>query len=393
MKKIKIALVHEMLVKMGGAERVLESLQKLYPEAPIYTLAYDEKKCGTVFPKNKVRTSRLQKFLDWGVPRQFLVQKMPRAIEDFDFSGFDLVISSSSAFAHGIITPSGVPHICYVHAPMRYVWDYTHEYMKEKTQGWKKIFRSPLFSLMHSLRIWDYISAERPDVLLANSKTTQKRIEKYWRRGAEVIYPPVDTKKCRTSSNTLSEKGFYLIVSALEPFKKIDIAVKAFATGKFSQKKLFIIGEGSDRKRLESLVENNKKFSHITFLGKKSDSEVVEYMKNCKALIFPGLEDFGITPVEAMSAGKPVIFYSKGGVAESVIDIAKNPQEATGVGFSKQTPESLHLAIDEFESQEYQEFFSRSSTKESIQKRAEAFSQKVFLTKIQETVEEILKKT
>ncbi len=390
MKKLKIALVHEMLVKMGGAERVLNSLQKLFPESPIYTLAYDKKKCGEIFPKEKIRTSRLQKFLDWGIPRQLLVSKMPRAIEDFDFSEFNLVISSSSAFAHGIITPSTVPHICYVHAPMRYVWDYTHEYLEEKTQGWKKIFRYPLFSLLHHLRIWDYTAGTRPDILLANSCTTQKRIQKFWRRDAEVVYPPVDTKKF-SEKKTLRPEHFpadyYCIVSALEPFKKIDIVVEAFAHQKFSRKNLVIIGDGSDFSRIKEIAKNT---SNIQFLGRKSDHEVLKYIQHCKALVFPGLEDFGITPVEAMSAGKPVIFYRAGGVAESVIDFDVEKKEGTGIGFNQQTPEKISEAIEKFETKEIQEFFSTQEQIKKIKKRAENFSEEIFEKKILKNIEEIM---
>ncbi len=386
LKNIKVALVHEMLVKMGGAERVLDSLQKIFPEATIFTLAYDEKKCGEIFPKEKVVTSKIQKFLDWGVPRQFLVKKMPEAIEDFDFSDFDVVISSSSAFAHGLITPSGVPHICYVHAPMRYVWDYTHEYVREKTAGWRRILRSPLLSLMHTLRIWDAAAASRPDLLLANSQTTQKRIQKFWRRDSQVVYPPVDTQKfSQNISSEISGKNeknsdeYYCIVSALEPFKKIDIAIEAFVQPEFSEKKLIVIGDGSAKSHLENIAKNAP---NIQFLGRKNDAEVVEYIQQCKAFVFPGLEDFGITPVEAMSAGKPVIFYNKGGVSESVIN------GETGIAFEKQTAESLVEAVEKFESEKIQKFLSSQKMKE----RAEEFSEKIFTENILKAVDEMMKK-
>jgi glycosyltransferase involved in cell wall biosynthesis len=395
MKKLKVAIVHEMLVKMGGAERVIDSLQKIFPDAPIYTLLYDEKKCGATFPKEKVISSRLQKYFR---PRQLLVGKMPRAIEDFDFSAFDVVISSSSAFAHGIITPSTVPHICYTHAPMRYVWDYTHEYTREKTKGWKKLLSFPLLSLMHRLRIWDYAAGERPDFLLANSQTTQKRIQKFWRRDSQVLYPPVDTKKFQ-KKNTQAEKNgvknddYYLIVSVIEPFKKIDIAVEAFANDpKLSGKKLIVIGDGSAKSSLKTIAQNGKNPENIQFLGRRSDEEVVEYMQQCKAFVFPGLEDFGITPVEAMACEKPVIFYNKGGVTETVIDYKKDDHNATGVSFEEQTSSSLAKAIELFETPKVFEFLNSGEQKEKMRQRAEEFSEAVFKKNIEAVVEKALQK-
>lgn len=329
---MKIAIVAEMLVKNGGAERVVKKLLKIYPNADLFTLIYDKKNCEKEFGKYEIKTSFLQKWFSWGIPKQLLLMSYPRAIESFDFTGYDIVISSSSAFAHGIITPTSTKHISYIHAPMRYAWDYTHKYTDEKLNGWKKIFKPFLCSALKKLRIWDFISSGRAEVLIANSKLTQKRIKKYWRKDSIVIYPPVNTKRFTPTKN---HEDFYLIVSMLEPFKKIDIVVEAFNKN-LKNKRLVIIGEGSQKKYLQLLAKDNK---NIQFLDNCNDECVTEYMQKCKAFIFAGIEDFGITPVESMSAGKPVLFFNKGGVAESVIN------EKTGIAFEKQTPESLKKGL------------------------------------------------
>lgn len=371
-KTLKVAIVHEMFVKMGGAERVIQSLLTLFPNADIFTLLQEEEVLEENFPGKEVKVSRLQKFTDFYIPRQLLVTKMPRAIEDFDFTEYDLVISSSSAFAHGVIVPSNVAHVSYVHAPMRYAWDYTHTYIEEKSAGffgWGKKFL--LRHILYFLRIWDFTAASRPDILIANSQTTARRIQKFWRRESEIVFPPVDIE--RFELNEVHE-NFFLIVSALEPFKSIDIAVDAFL--QMPEKKLIIIGDGSMRQELEKKCENA---SNIEILGRKSDDAVKEYMEKCTALIFPGLEDFGITPVEAMACGKPVIAHGKGGVAESVVD------GKTGVFFPELSTSSFLAAMKKFE--EKQSYFQRY--RKQIRKRAEEFSEEKFLEKFLKIVEKI----
>jgi glycosyltransferase involved in cell wall biosynthesis len=227
---------------------------------------------------------------------------MPGAIEQFDFSKFDAVISSSSAFAHGIKSDE-VKHLCYCHSPMRYAWDYSHEYTKKMSAP----MRFLTANLLSDIRLWDYRTASRPHRIIANSKHVRKRIAKYWRREAEVIYPPVNVT---AYDPTKSHEDFFLIVSALTPFKRIDLAIQAFNK---VGRKLVIIGDGAQRKILEDMAKSN-----VEFLGRKPDFVVREYMQNCRALIFPGEEDFGITPVEAMAAGKPVLAYGQGGVLESI---------------------------------------------------------------------------
>lgn len=360
----KVAIVHEMLVKLGGAERVLKVLSDLYPHSKIFTLFYDEKKCGEVFPKERVQTSFLQKYLKWRVPYQWLLPKMPLAIESFDFAEYDLVISSSSAFAHGLITNLETKHVCYCHSPMRYAWDYTFEYRREKGG---KLVQFLINWLLHSVRIWDQIASSRVDVYLANSENVRRRIQKYYHLPSEVLYPPVNIERFQVS---VKNEGYFLIVSALSAFKKIDLAVEAFRqTGE----KLVVIGDGQERKKLEKLGGEQ-----VTFLGRLPDEEVTKYMQNCKALIFPGEEDFGITPVEAMACGKPVLGYAKGGLLETVVS------GKTGEFFLELTVDSFLEGLVKL-NQNYEQY-----SVEEIRLQAEKFSQKKFEEKIKQVCTEIL---
>jgi len=317
---MKIALAHEMLVKLGGAERVLKSLSDLFPKAPIYTLFHDKKQTSEWFGDKKIHTSGLQKWFKLGIKPKYLLSKMPKAVEQFDFSNYDVVISSSSAFMHGIKVPKHAKHICYCHSPMRYAWDYAHEY----TKHYSPFMRFLIAGQLNKIRMWDYMTSDRPDIIIANSEHVRKRIQKYWRKDAVVIYPPVDVKRF---TPTKHHEDYFLIVSALTPFKKIDIAIRTFNKIK---RKLIIIGDGAQRKYLESIADDN-----IEFLGYKDDHVVRDYYENCRAFIFPGEEDFGITPVEAMASGKPVLAYGVGGVTESV------QPGISGEFFYKPTPESL----------------------------------------------------
>lgn len=351
---MKVALVHDFLLKLGGAERLLRVLSEMFPEATIYTLLYDEKAVGKVFPKERVKTSFLQEYPSFIRKRhRFLTHLMPRAIEELDLSGYDLVISSSSAFAHGVIVQTNTKHICYCHSPMRYAWDHASEYMEENNiHGLKKIYYS---WLIKRLREWDKVAGARPDKYVANSKHVAKRIKKYYGEESTVVYPPVDTEKFK-----LNEKNsdYFLIVSTLTPYKKIDLAIQLFNK---IDRRLVIIGEGPHKKYLQAIAADN-----IDFLGFKKDEEVREYMENCRALIFPGEEDFGIVPVEAMACGKPVLAYGKGGVLESVI-----PRE-TGEFFYESTIDSMEDAIARL-------MYNEKNYKPSdIRKHSRTFSKDVF---------------
>lgn len=358
---MKIALVHEMLVKLGGAERVVRKLLDMYPKSPVYTLFYHKELTDEWFTKAKIHPSHLQRFYEIIKHPKWLLARMPEAIEQFDFSRFDAVISSSSAFAHGIKTDT-VKHLCYCHSPMRYAWDYTHEY----TQKMSAPLRFATAHMLTELRIWDFQTASRPHKIVANSKHVQKRIAKYWRRDSEIIYPPVNVKAFEP---TADHEGYFLIVSALTPFKKIDLAVQAFNK---VGRKLVIIGDGAQRKALESIAHPN-----IEFLGRKPDEVVREYMQNCRALIFPGEEDFGITPVEAMAAGKPVLAYGVGGVLESIT------AGKSGEFFEKPTVDSMLNGLTRLMINEKHYDFKQ------IRKMAERFDESVFEEKMAHAVKSI----
>jgi len=276
-----------------------------------------------VFPAERVRTSSLQEMPGFMRRRhRLLTGRMPRAMEEIDLAGFDLVLSSSAAYSHGLIVPVETKHLCYCHSPMRYAWDHASEYLKEnKVCGLKKVLYT---WLIRGLREWDQIAADRPDKYLANSETVSRRLKKYYKVDSEVVFPPVDVGKFRV---TEEHSDYFLIVSTLTPYKKIDLAVQLF--NKIGRR-LVIIGNGSHRQYLEAIAGDN-----IDFLGFKSDEDVREYMQNCRALLFPGEDDFGIVPVEAMACGKPVLAYGKGGALETVVE------GRTGEFFYEPTVESM----------------------------------------------------
>ena len=359
---MKIALVHDFLVKLGGAERVLKVFADMFPEAPIYTLFYDEEKVGSVFPKERVITSGLQKYPKFIRKRyRLLLPKFPRYIEDFDLEEYDLVLSSSTAMSHGILTSIDTKHICYCHSPIRYAWDWTNEYRIENNiNGLKMFFYAPLIKY---IREWDQIAADRPDVYIANSKNSQNRIKKYYNSNSDVIYPPIEVERFRASEK---HSDYFLILSTLAPYKRIDLAVQLF--NKIGRK-LVIIGDGQQRAHLENIAGDN-----IEFLGFKDDETVKTYLENCRALIFPGEEDFGMTPLEAMACGKPVLAFGKGGCTESVVS------GKTGEFFFEQTVESMEDGLARLL---YNEKFYKPHT---IRRHSMNFSREIFEKKIKNKI-------
>lgn len=380
---MKIALVHDWLTYFGGAEQVLKSFHRLFPEAPIYTLLYDKEKMERYFSNAKIRTSFLQKFPKFLQRRKgWLLPFLPTAPETFDLRDFDLVISSSNSFAKGIIIKPKTIHICYCHSPMRFVWDWHYNYLKEQKIGRvKKIFALPL---LHYIRMWDKASVDRVDYFIANSKTTAKRIKKYYNKDSKVIYPPVDIDKFKVQSSTLPAywtgrpagrqefkvQSYYLVVSRLSPYKRIDLAVKAF--NKLGLP-LIIIGEGNQKKYLQKIAQDN-----IKFLGFQPEKIVQKFYQNCQAFIFPGEEDFGITAVEAMATGCPVLAYRKGGLTETVIE------GVTGEFFDDPVPEVLADGVRRIREREgsYDSFV--------MQKQAERFSRERFEREIKEFIYEAI---
>lgn len=362
----KIAIVHEYLTRMGGAERVAKVLADLFPSAPVYTLLYDSCKVGDAFPPWRVITSRLQKFPKFLRNRpKFLLPFLASAVEAWDFSDFDLVISSSSAFAHGIVTGLNTRHICYCHSPARFLWDYTHEYLQENNvKGLKKLL---IGSLLKDARIWNRLSAKRVDRFLANSQTVADRIQKYYRSEAEIVYPPVEVAQIKASEH---HENYFLIVSQLTSYKRIDLAISVFNK---LRRRLVIVGDGPQRKYLESIAGPT-----IEFLGWRSNSEVAEMLKNCRGFLFPGEDDFGIAPVEAMSAGKPVLAFGRGGATETVVT------GVTGEFFTEQTSESLEDGLARLLRNEHK----YQSNK--IREQAEKFSRERFEEQIKRVVKEEL---
>lgn len=367
---MKVALVHDFLVRPGGAERVLKVLATMFPDAPIYTLVYDEKSIGKDFPRSRVRPSRLSKW-QFGGKRfyRYFLGKMPRIVEEWDFSSFDLVISSSNAFAHGIVVPTKTTHVSYCHSPMRYAWDYAHEYLEEQHFGFFRKFLAQM--MMKKIRMWDRLAGERPDFYIANSQHVAKRISKYYRRKSEVIYPPIDISRFsknddRRMSAHKSEKkheDYFLVLSQLSPYKKVDLAVQLF--NKIGRR-LIVIGAGPQEVFLRSIAAPN-----VEILGWKTDEEVAEYLCYCRALIFPGEEDFGIVPVEAMACGKPVLAFRKGGALETVVE------GVTGEFFDHSTVESMEEGLARLFLNEHHYRFDR------IREQAGKFSVENFIKRFQ----------
>lgn len=329
---MKVALIHDHLAQDGGAEKVLRVLTDMFPDAPIYTLLYEKKHVDLYFKDKHIETSIIQK-LPGGVKHyQWYMPFMPMAVEFFDLRKYDLVISDASAFAKGVVTSPHTLHICYCHTPTRYIWDYAHQYINELK--YNKFFKKIISLVLNYIRIWDKVAADRVDFFIANSKTVQKRIDKYYRRKSQVIYPPIELDKF-----SVSEKpgDYYLIGGRLAPYKRVDIVIEAF---KKSGKKLKVFGDGVDLIRLKNIAAESP---NIEFLGRVDEETKAELYKNCLAFINPQEEDFGITVVEAMASGRPVIAYKKGGATETVIEYE------TGVFFDEQTSDFLNNAIDKFE--------------------------------------------
>jgi len=316
---MKVAIVHEMLVKLWGAEKVVSSLVSTFPDADLYTLIYDEKSVGKDFPKDTIHSSvfklKTQKIYNLLKKQRLCLPFMAQSIESLDFSTYDVVIVSSSGFAHGIITKPETRVIVYYHSPARYLWDWTHEYRKDI--GFHKGLKGYFFwKLLKKLRMWDYIASRRHEISLSNSSNTAERVQKYYRKESDVVYPPVETKRFTSKPDSIDDipyHNYYIILSALTEFKKIDIAIQAF--NKLPETKLVIIGDGNYRSHLESLTEWN----NINFVGAKYWDELVQLVQQSQWLIFPWEEDFGIVPIECMAAWKPVFALKKWGLTESVI--------------------------------------------------------------------------
>lgn len=357
---MRIAIVHDWLNQIGGAENVLMTLKEMYPEAPVFTAMYDAGSMPAAMRSWDIRTSWLDHMPGIYGKHQLYLPFYPVVFEGFDFSEFDVVISNKSGFCHGIITPPATLHICYCLTPTRYLWN-TGSYLEREGVG------GPLSRLLPPLltwlRVWDFQAAQRVDHFVSISRAIQQRVQTYYRRDSTVIYPPVDTERFMTDEPA----GEYdLIVSRLVPYKRIDLAVKAYTR---LGRRLVIIGDGRDREALEAIAGPN-----VQFLGRVSDDELRGWIAGCRAFVFPGEEDFGIAPLEAQAAGRPVIAYAAGGALDTVVD------SETGIFFHEPTPVALADAVRRLDSM----LFNPTT----IRAHARRFDKRHFSTTLREFVEQ-----
>lgn len=362
--QLKVAIVTEELTQLGGAERVLDVLLEMFPKAPIYTLVWDKVKTQHKYDKFDVRTSCIQR-LPFGIKKyKWYLPLMPLAVEKLDLSEFDLIISSSSALIKGIKTRKDQLHICYCHTPTRYLWSDVKDYLK--TAPIPGIIKPIMPLAIWFLRKWDLKASRRPDYLIANSINIQAKIKKYYNLDSTVIYPPVETDRF-----TIGKKvgDYYLITSRIEPYKKVEMVVEAFNQLGL---KLKVVGSGTKKVEIEKMAQGN-----IEFTGRISDKDLVDAYQNCLAYIFPQEEDFGIVPVEAMSAGRPVVAYKKGGALETIVP------GKTGEFFYPQTVEALVKAIKKFDVNKY--------NPTEIRHHSLKFSKEVFKEQILEYIKSRIK--
>lgn len=360
----KVAIVHYWLVDRRGGERVVEALCELYPQADLFTNVYDPRPFAQTLAGHRVRTTFVNALPFARRMLEPYLPLMPLALEQLDLRGYDLVISSESGPAKGVITAPDALHVCYTHSPMRYAWDMYPHYLAEA--GWVK--RLAMRPLMHYLRLWDQASAHRPDVVLANSVHTRARIAKYWRREADVLPPPVEVERFAALGERTPAGDYYLCAGQLMGYKRVDLAVDAFAQLGLP---LVVAGTGPELARLRVRAPAN-----VRFTGWIPDDELARTIAGCRALVFPGEEDFGIVPVEAMAAGRPVIAYRRGGALDTVID------GETGVLFDEQTCDSLVAAVRRFEAAR------RTFDARRIARHAREFDRARFLERFAKVVED-----
>jgi glycosyltransferase involved in cell wall biosynthesis len=366
---MKIAIVHEWLVNYAGSEKVIEQLLQVFPEADLFALVdflpadargfLDGKKVNTSFLQNFpfISTKNYRSYLPF----------MPLAVEQFDLSSYAIVISNCHAVSKGVITSPDQLHISYIHSPIRYAWDLQDTYLKRS--GFRRLKDVAARVLLHYIRNWDYLAAQRPDKLLANSNFIRRRVQKFYRRDATTFYPPVDTN---TFVPGQSREDLYLTASRLVPYKRFDIIIQAFRT--MPEKRLVIIGDGPDAPKLMKDLPSN-----ITWLGYQSDDILRDHMQRCKAFVFAAKEDFGIMPIEAQACGAPVIAFGEGGLTETVIGLGVK-ESPTGVFFHTQTAEALCDAVKLFEANQ------DNITSANCRRNAERFSVQRFRREIGQIV-------
>ena len=372
---MKVAILHDHLAQDGGAEKVLKEFLDMYPQARVYTVIYDKKNVLKLYPNRKIEASIIQR-LPGGVRLyKWYMPFMPMAIEFFDLSSYDLVLSSASALIKGVITKPDTLHICYCHTPTRYLWSDTHEYINELK--YNKFFKKIISLIINYIRIWDRQAADRVDTYIANSKTVQKRIQKYYKRDSRVINPPVDIERFSDieslKDEELKSSNYFLIGCRLAPYKRVDEVIRAFKN--MPDKNLKIFGEGEDEKRLMKLAGDAP---NIEFLGRINNQEQARYYANAQAFLNPQEEDFGITAVESMAAGTPVIAYRRGGATETIIE------NKTGVFFDKQDHKNIEKMVVNFNKDKFDS--------SAIREHARKFSAENFRKNIREFIDKEYKK-
>ncbi len=357
---MRIAIAHDSITQLGGAERVLQALHELYPEAPVFTLVYD-KKLKEHFEGWTIVASPLQYLYNFVPKLQYLLPFIPLALMFFNLKGFDLVISSSSGFIKNLKLPKGVKHFSYCHTPTRFLWLEQKEYLKHEVPAF---FRPIVGIYLKWLKRWDFKHAQKVDYFWANSQNVKERIQRYYKRDSEILYPWVDLEKFYPSA---PKENHYLVAGRLQAHKRVDLVIKAFNE---LGKELHVVGTGRDEQRLKSMAAEN-----IMFLGRIEDQELCQEYSSAKAFIFPQEEDFGLMPLEANACATPVIAFGKGGALETVIP------NKTGIFFYEQDPEAVVSAVKEFE--------KKTFSSEDLFEQAQRFSKENFKQRV---VELLLKK-
>lgn len=357
----KIALVHDYFIQMGGAEKVAEEMHKLFPTAPMFTTVDTRSNVPQTLKRSKVYTSWMQNLP--GIRKNFrhYFALYPLAVESLNLKEFDLILSSTSGYAKGVRKRRGAKHICYCHTPMRWAWRYDDYAAREEFGGVKRMLLPPI---MAGLRRWDLRAAEQPDYYIANSHNVAWRIKEIYGRESIVIPPPIDVNRFSPDE---PDEDFYLILSRLISYKQLDLAIEA--CNKLNRR-LIVIGDGPDRKRLEQLAGKKTEF-----LGRQPDEIVTRYASRCRALLFPGEEDFGMVPLEINASGRPVIAYRAGGALETVVE------GETGMFFNQQSVDSIAEALEEFE--------GRTWNRVAMRRHAEKFDTKVFSERVSDFLQQV----
>lgn len=367
---MKIAIIHDWLTGMRGGEKCLEVFCELFPQADIFTLLYNKGSISPTISRLSIKTSFVQHLPFSSKLYRNYLSLFPKAVESFNLNSYDFILSSSHCVAKGAKKPEKAFHLCYCYTPMRYVWSFFDDYFGSYS-AFKKII---VKNVSKSLKKWDLASLDRVDEFVAISETIKKRIKDIYQREAKVIYPPVDVDKFFLSSNT-KRGDFYLCVCALVPYKRIDVIIDAF--NRMPDKKLVIVGDGNLQKELQMKKASN----NINFLGWVGDNELLLLYQRAKAFVYMAEEDFGIAPLEAQSAGLPVLAYGRGGVAETVISLDDaGSAYPTGLFFKAQESASLIEAIERFEAKE------KEFSPEHIRKNALRFSRQAFKNNIKELI-------